>query len=123
MICLAKMVYKDCIYVEGYKYIKNRKEQYVKEHYEIVVDECSNGRINQQKMWIDADNDELLVKIKNLTMYQQIQAIVNITFFEGKPCKIVCLDILDNTKTQAEVNNILQNYEKSKLDLQTQEED
>ena len=74
-------------------------------------------------MWIDADNDELLVKIKNLTMYQQIQAIVNITFFEGKPCKIVCLDILDNTKTQAEVNNILQNYEKSKLDLQTQEED
>ena len=107
MNCLAKMVYKDCIFVEGYKYIKNRKEQYVKEHYELIVDECSYGRINQQKMYIDADNDELLGKIKNLTMYQQIQAIVNNKLYG----------------TRKTSNNILQNYEKSKLDLQTQEED
>ena len=39
-------------------------------------------------------------------MYQQVKFIVNINFYEGKPSKIVVLDILDDDNAIKTVENV-----------------
>ncbi len=101
MLSIAKVIYKEKQYVEEREILIGKKVQQVEEHYNLIVDEVSDNRINQQTLWAKADNKELIEKLENLTMYQQVKLVVNVNFYEGKPSKIVVLDILtDETEAQ-----------------------
>ena len=101
MLSIAKVIYKEKQYVEEREILIGKKVQQVEEHYNLIVDEVSDNRINQQTLLAKADNKELIEKLENLTMYQQVKLVVNVNFYEGKPSKIVVLDILtDETEAQ-----------------------
>ncbi len=100
MLSISKVIYKEKQYVEGYKKLIGKKVQEIEEHYNIIVDEVSEGRINQQSLWAKADNEELIEKLENLTMYQQVKFLVNVSFYEGRPSKVTVLDFLNETETQ-----------------------
>lgn len=97
---IVKAVFKDKQYVEQREILISKKVQTIEEHYNIIVDEISDSRINQQTLWAKASNKELIEKLENLTMYQQVKLVVNVNFYEGKPSKIVVLDLLDETEAQ-----------------------
>lgn len=96
MLAVAGAVYKELQAVEGYEMLIGKKVQQIEPHYNVTVDEVSNGRINQQTLWASATNEDLIQKLKCLDMYKQVKLLVNINFYEGKPNKIVVLDLLDD---------------------------
>lgn len=121
MEAIAKAVYKGKKRVEGYEKTIGKKVQQVDEHYNIIVDEVSDGRVNQQTLWAKADNKELINKLEGLAMYQQVDFIVNVNFYEGKPSKIAVINLLNETETQT-VESIFkqqeQQQEKSEKEVQ-----
>lgn len=96
MLAVAGAVFKELQAVEGYEMLIGKKVQQIEPHYNVTVDEVSNGRINQQTLWASATNEDLIQKLKCLDMYKQVKLLVNINFYEGKPNKIVVLDLLDD---------------------------
>ncbi len=98
MIAIAKAIYKAMQHIEGYEKLIGKKVQTIEEHYNIIVDEVTDGRINQQTLCAKADNEELLKKLEGLEMYQQVKFLVNVSFFEGRPSKITVLDLLNETE-------------------------
>lgn len=96
MLAVAGAVFKELQAVEGYEMLIGKKVQQIDPHYNVTVDEVSNGRINQQTLWASATNEDLIQKLKCLDMYKQVKLLVNINFYEGKPNKIVVLDLLDD---------------------------
>lgn len=116
MLAVAKVIYKERFLVEGFTKLVKRKEVFVKEHFDLVVDEISEGRTSQQTIWVNADNVELVSKLDNLSKYEEIYIIVNIDFFEGRPNQIVCLDIMTDEADKKNINNILNNYRYNRMD-------
>lgn len=100
MLAVAEAVFKGKQHVEGYEKLIGKKVQQVEEHYNIIVDEFSEERINQQTLWAKADNEGLINKLEGLVMYQQVKFLVNVSFYEGKPSKITVLDLLNETEAQ-----------------------
>lgn len=96
MLAVVKAVFKDMQFVEGYEKLIGKKVQQIEPHHNITVDEVSDGRINQQTLWASASNEGLIQKLKSLDLYKQVDLLVNINFYEGKPSKIVVLDLLDD---------------------------
>lgn len=96
MLAVAGAVFKELQAVEGYEMLIGKKVQQIEPHYNVTVDEVSNGRINQQTLWASATNEDFIQKLKCLDMYKQVKLLVNINFYEGKPNKIVVLDLLDD---------------------------
>ena len=102
MLAVVGAVFKEMQFVEGYEMLIGKKVQQIEPHHNITVDEVSNGRINQQTLWASAANEGLIQKLKSLDMYKQVKLLANINFYEGKPNKIVVLDLLDD-ESQTEV--------------------
>lgn len=122
MLAVAKAIYKEKQHVEGYEKLIGKKVQQIEEHYNIIVDEVSDNRINQQTLWAKADNEKLIEKLENLTMYQQVKFVVNVNFYEGKPSKIVVLDII-NDETEVEIiENIFKRVEQKQQEERQKKE-
>lgn len=117
MQAVVKAIFKDLQHVEERATIINKKTQIIPEHFNIIIDEVSDGRINQQNLWSGVDNKELLKKLENLTMYQQVKFVVNINFFDGKPSKVIVLDLLEDDNEVQTVNEIFE-----RVDQQQQEQ-
>lgn len=100
MLAVAEAIFKGKQHVEGYEKRIGKKVQAIEEHYNIIVDEFSEGRINQQTLWAKADNEGLINKLEGLVMYQQVKFLANVSFYEGKPSKITVLDLLNETEAQ-----------------------
>ena len=73
MLAVVKAIFKEHQFVEGYEKLINKKVQQIETHYNIVIDEISDGRINQQTIWASAKNKNLIEKLENLCMYQQVK--------------------------------------------------
>ena len=116
MQAVVQAIFKDMQHVEKREILINKKVQTIAEHHNIIIDEVSEGRINQQTLWAGAENTELLKKLENLTMYKQVKLVVNVNFYEGKPNKIVVLDLLQD---DSEVKTMEQIFER--VDQQQQE--
>ena len=121
MLAVIKAIFKAKQFVEGYEKLINKKVQEIETHYNIVVDEISDERINQQTIWASAKNKNLIEKLENLCMYQQVKFIVNINFYEGKPSKIVVLDILDDDNAIKTVENVFK-IQEQKLQKEREKE-
>lgn len=117
MQAVVKAVFKDKQYVEQREILISKKVQTIEEHYNIIVDEVSDSRINQQTLLAKASNKELIEKLENLTMYQQVKLVVNVNFYEGKPSKIVVLDILEDDNELKTMEQIFK-----RVDQQQQEQ-
>lgn len=113
---IVKAIYKAQQHIEEREILIGKKVQHIEEHYNIIVDEVSDGRISQQNLWASANNETLLKKLENIEMYQQVKFVVNVNFYEGKPSKIVVLDILDD---DSEVQTIEEIFKR--VDQQQQE--
>ena len=116
MQAVVQAIFNDMQHVEKREILINKKVQTIAEHHNIIIDEVSEGRINQQTLWAGAENTELLKKLENLTMYKQVKLVVNVNFYEGKPNKIVVLDLLQD---DSEVKTMEQIFER--VDQQQQE--
>lgn len=116
MQAVVQAIFKDMQHVEKREILINKKVQTIAEHHNIIIDEVSEGRINQQTLWADAENTELLKKLANLNMYQQVKFVVNVNFYDGKPSKIIVLDLLQD---DSEVKTMEQIFER--VDQQQQE--
>lgn len=119
---IVKAVFKDKQYVEQREILISKKVQTIEEHYNIIVDEVSDSRINQQTLWAKASNKELIEKLENLTMYQQVKLVVNVNFYEGKPSKIVVLDILTNETEVATIEAIFKRMEQEQQEVKKKKE-
>lgn len=117
MQAVVKAIFKDLQHVEERETLINKKPQIIPEHFNIIIDEISDGRINQQTLWAGVENQELLKKLENLNMYQQVKFVVNINFFDGKPSKIIVLDLLEDDSEVQTVNEIFE-----RVDQQQQEQ-
>lgn len=117
MQAVVKAIFKDLQHVEERETIINKKTQIIPEHFNIIIDEVSDGRINQQTLWAGAENQELLKKLENLTMYQQVKFVVNVNFYDGKPSKVIVLDLLEDDSEVETVNEIFE-----RVDQQQQEQ-
>lgn len=117
MQAVVKSIFKDLQHVEERETLINKKPQIIPEHFNIIIDEISDGRINQQTLWAGVENQELLKKLENLNMYQQVKFVVNINFFDGKPSKIIVLDLLEDDSEVQTVNEIFE-----RVDQQQQEQ-
>lgn len=119
---IVKAVFKDKQHVEERKILIGKKVQEIEEHYNIIVDEVSDSRINQQTLWAKADNKELIEKLENLTMYQQVKLVVNVNFYEGKPSKIVVLDIINDETEVATIEAIFKRVEQEQQEARQKKE-
>ncbi len=117
MKAIVTVVFKAKQYVEGYVKVINKKQQAIDEHYNVIVDEVSDGRINQQTLWAGTDNEKLLKKLDSISMYQQVKLAVNVNFFEGKPSKIIVLDVLTDDSEVKAVDEIFKRIEQEQQEL------
>ena len=122
MLGSAKVIYKEKQYVEEREILIGKKVQQVEEHYNLIVDEVSDNRINQQTLWAKADNKELIEKLENLTMYQQVKLVINVNFYEGKPSKVVVLDIINDETEVATVENVFKRVEQEQQEARQKKE-
>lgn len=122
MLSITKVTYKGKQYVEGYKKLIGKKVQEIEEHYNIIVDEVSDGRINQQTLWASATNENLLKKLENIEMYKQVKFVVNVNFYEGKASKIVVLDLLDDDEEVATIEAIFKRVEQEQQEARKKKE-
>lgn len=122
MLSIAKAIYKEKQHVEEREILIGKKVQQVEEHYNLIVDEISDSRINQQTLWAKADNKELIEKLENLTMYQQVKLVVNVNFYEGKPSKIVVLDIINDETEVATIEAIFKRVEQEQQEARQKKE-
>ena len=111
MLAVVKAVFKEMQPVEGYEILIGKKVQQIEAHYNVTVDEVSNGRINQQTLWASATNEGLIQKLKSLDLYKQVDLLVNINFYEGKPSKIVVLDLLDDESQTKVIEQLFKTQE------------
>ncbi len=111
MIAIAKAIYKSKEFIEGYTFESNKRTVVVKEQYKLKIDEIdSNGAINQQTIVAYADNEALMHKLENLIAYQQVNFVVDISYYRGTLSKIIVLDVIDSKVEQEEVANIFSRY-------------
>jgi hypothetical protein len=110
MIAVAKAIYKDIKYVEAYTLIVDKKNVEIKAHYDLLVDEVSNNRVNQQKLYIDANNEQLVKKLDNITMYKEIYLIVNFEYYKMKLSKARVLDIVTDDNEKNVISDIFKKY-------------
>lgn len=122
MLSIAKVIYKEKQYVEEREILIGKKVQIIEEHYNIIIDEVSDSRINQQTLWAKADNKKLVEKLENLTMYQQVKLVVNVNFYEGKPSKVVVLDIINDETEVVTVENIFKRVEQEQQEARQKKE-
>lgn len=122
MLSIAKVIYKEKQYVEEREILIGKKVQHIEEHYNIIVDEVSDSRINQQTLWAKADNKKLVEKLENLTMYQQVKLVINVNFYEGKPSKVVVLDIINDETEVATVENVFKRVEQEQQEARQKKE-
>lgn len=123
MLAVVKAVFKDMQSVEGFEMLIGKKVQQIEPHHNIIVDEVSDGRINQQTLWASASNEGLIQKLKSLDGYKQVDLLVNINFYEGKPSKIVVLDLLDDenqTKVIEQLFKMQEEKQKAEREMKKQ---
>ncbi len=113
MLGIVKAIYKSNEFVEGYTFESKKQTVKVKDHYRIKIDEVnSEGVINQQTVIAYAENVTLVNKLQKLCMYQQVNFVVDITYYKGQPSKVVVLDVIDSEAEQEVVTNIFKKYER-----------
>lgn len=122
MQAVVKAIFKDLQHLEEREIIINRKTQTIPEHFNLIIDEVSEGRINQQTLWAGAENTELLKKLENLTMYKQVKLVVNVNFYEGKPNKIVVLDLLEDDSELKTMEQIFKRVEQKQYEMRQKKE-
>lgn len=111
MVGIIPARYKGKKLVEGYSFESNKKTIDVPSHYKISIDGVEiDGSVNQQTIVLDAENEGLLTKLNDLTIYQKVNFIVDIVYFRGQVSKIVALDITDTEDEKVNLSNIFKKY-------------
>lgn len=110
MIAISKAVYKEVKHVDGYMLTVDKKDIEVKEHYDLIVDESSNNRVNQQKLFIDANNQQLVAKLDNLARYSEIYLIVDFEYYKTKLAKARVIDIVTDATEKQVISEIFKRY-------------
>lgn len=122
MQAVVQAIFKDMQHVEERETLVNKKVQKIAEHHNIIIDEISDGRINQQTLWAGVENTELLKKLENLTMYQQVKFVVNVNFYDGKPSKVIVLDLLEDDSEVQTVNEIFKRVDQQQQEMRQKKE-
>lgn len=110
MVSIADTIYKEKTLVEAYEYTFNKKTRVMEEHFEVIVDEKTEGRTNQQKFWLDAEKTAVAEKLDNLDRYSEVALIINVDFYEGKPSKIRILDVITDETEKQQLKDIYCRY-------------
>lgn len=111
MLGIVKAIYKDKQFVEGHTFESNKQTIVVKDQYRLKIDEVSsNGTINQQTIVAYPESVDLISKLNNLEMYQQVNFVVDISYYKGQVNKVVVLDIVDSNNETEVVSSIFKRY-------------
>jgi hypothetical protein len=110
MIAIAKAIYKEIKYAEAYTLIVEKQNVEIKAHYDLLVDEVSKNRVNQQKLYIDANNEQLVKKLDDITMYTEIYLIIDFEYYKTKLSKARVLDIVTADNEKNAISDIFKKY-------------
>ena len=110
MIGIIPAVCKDKKHVEAYTFESNKQTIDVREQYKVNFDGFEiGGSMNQQTIVAYAENEGLVAKLNDITMYQKCYFVIDISYYRGQLNKIVLLDVVTEDEKET-LNSIFNKY-------------
>lgn len=110
MLGIIPAVCKDKKHVEAYTFESNKQIKEVREQYKVNFDGFEiDGSMNQQTISAYAENESLVTKLNDITMYQKCYFVIDIIYYKGQLNKIVLLDVITEDEKEA-LDSIFNKY-------------